>query len=125
MRSLFTKILLWFLLTVVISLTGSFYIWNTFGQRPNQQPQFSSRPFELHEARHAWETDGRAGLERLLAQFKESTTGDAVLTDGSGRDVLTGHDWWGEIQQSRAGGGRGRGGPMFPFVRIESGHRSV
>ncbi len=120
MRSLFTKILLWFLLTMIVSLTGSFYIWNTFGQRPNQL-QFSSRPFELREARHAWEAEGRAGLESLLAQFKEATNGDAVLTDRSGRDVLTGRDWSAEIHSS--GGGRGRAGPMFPFVRVESGHR--
>ena len=66
MRSLFTKILLWFLLTVVVSLTGSFYIWNTFGQRPNQQPQVSSRQFELREARRAW----CRGLWRSMWPFR-------------------------------------------------------
>jgi signal transduction histidine kinase len=122
MRSLFTKILLWFLLTMIVSLTGSFYIWSTFGQRPPQPPQFSSRPFELREARDAWETEGRAGLERLLALFKEATNADAVLADRSGHDVLTGRDWSAEIHTSGGGrGGRGGRGPMFPFVRVEGG----
>jgi two-component system sensor histidine kinase CpxA len=121
MRSLFTKILLWFLLTVVVSLTGSFYIWNTFAQRPPQQPQVSSRQFELREARRAWETEGRAGLEQFTARFKEATGLDGVLADGSDRDVLTGRDYSAEIRSSV--GGRGRAGPMFPFVRVERERR--
>jgi signal transduction histidine kinase len=123
MRSLFTKILLWFLLTVIVSWTGSFYIWNTVEPR-SFQPQFSSRPFELWEARQAWEREGRGGLERLLAQFKEVTSAEAALTDGRGHDVLTGRDWSPEIHSSLGGRPRnGRPSPMFPFVRIESGHR--
>ena len=37
MRSLFTRILLWFLLTTVLSISGSFYIWNTFQRQPPTQ----------------------------------------------------------------------------------------
>ena len=65
MSRLFTKILLWFLLTVVVSLTASFYIWNAF-VRNTPPRQFNGMLFELREARKAWEAEGRVGLERAL-----------------------------------------------------------
>jgi len=120
MRSLFTTILLWFMLTTVLSFSGSWYIFNTF-QRPAQQ-QYNGRIYELREARKAWETGGRAGLEAWLAEFKGASNGEAVLADGSGKDVLTGRDWSNEIRSSNPG--RGRGGPMFPFVRFEGARRA-
>jgi two-component system sensor histidine kinase CpxA len=121
MRSLFTKILLWFLLTTILSITGSFYIWNTF-QRQQPPNQFNGRAYELHEARQAWEKGGREGLAAFEAQFKEySSGGEAILTDGSGKDLLTGRDWSADIASSNPGRGGGRG-PMSPFIRIEGGH---
>ena len=77
MRSLFTKILLWFLLTTVLSISGTWYIYSTF-QRPAQQ-QYNGRNYELYEARSAWETGGATGLEAWLAQFKQFSNGEAVL----------------------------------------------
>jgi len=123
MRSLFTKILLWFLLTTVISFSGSFYILSTFqGQRTLQQ-QYNGRNYELYEARHAWETGGRDGLQAMLEHFREASNGaEAVLTDGSGKDILTGRDWSKEISSSNPP--RGRGGPLFPFVRFEGVRRA-
>lgn len=117
MTRLFTKILLWFLLTVVVSTVASFYIWNTF-LAPSTMPQFG-RNYELREARQTWETEGRPGLERFIARYKEIMGADAVLTDANDRDLLTGRDYSAEI---RTNGGRGRGtrgGPLFPFLRIE------
>jgi two-component system sensor histidine kinase CpxA len=122
MRSLFTKILLWFLLTTVISFTGSFYILSTFPGAGRQQ-QYNGRTYELREARDAWEQGGRAGLEAMIKHFEEASNGaDAVLTDGSGKDLLTGKDWSKEIASSNPQ--RGRGGPMFPFVRIDPVRRA-
>lgn len=120
MRSLFTTILLWFMLTTVLSFSGSWYIFNTF-QRP-AQGQFNGRNYELWEAGRAWETGGKAALEKWLAEFKEHSSGEAVLTDGAGRDLISGRDWSKDIHDSNPG--RGRGGPMFPLVRIEGGHKS-
>jgi len=120
MRSLFTTILLWFMLTTVLSFLGSWYIFNTF-QRPAQQ-QYNGRIYELREARKAWESGGRASLEAWLAEFNSASNGEAVLADGSGKDVLTGRDWSNEIRSSNPG--RGRGGPMFPFVRFEGVRRA-
>jgi two-component system sensor histidine kinase CpxA len=118
-RSLFTKILLWFLLTTILSISGSFYIWSTF-QRQQPPMQFNGRMYELFEAREVWETQGREGLEKWLARFKEhSNGGEAILADGSGKDVLTGRDWSADITSSNPRPGRG---PMSPFIRIEGGH---
>ncbi|HVW87434.1 MAG TPA: hypothetical protein VHB50_22260, partial [Bryobacteraceae bacterium] len=88
MRSLFTKILLWMLLTVAVSNTLSFYIGTTL-QR-SSQPQFSGRglTFELREAREAWEAEGRDGLERMLARIKDAINAEVALTDSTGRDLL-------------------------------------
>jgi two-component system sensor histidine kinase CpxA len=120
MRSLFTTILLWFMLTVVLSFSGSYYIFNTF-QRPTQQ-QFNGRNYELYEASKAWETAGREGLDKWVNEFKAHSNGEAVLADSSGKDLLTGRDWSNDIHSSNPG--RGRGGPMFPFVRIEGVRRA-
>jgi len=124
MRSLFAKMMISFLLTVFVSTVAGVYVWSTF-QRPPQQPQNNGRSYELKEARQAWETQGPAGLESFLAHWKEAMSAanaDAVLTDGSGKDVLTGKDWSREIHSSNPG--RGRGGPMFLWVRVEGEHRA-
>jgi signal transduction histidine kinase len=118
MRTLFTKILLWFLLTVIVTFGVTFYISSIFVR--SRQPEFRRFNFELREARTDWETDGSAGLTRFFARLKDATGADAALTDANGRDVLTGRDWSKEIQSP---GGRGPRAflPFVPFVRIESG----
>ncbi len=90
MRTLFTKILLWFLLTVVVTFTATSYITSVFVSA--RQPQFNRR-FELREARAAWELEGKEGLDRFLARLKDATGADAALTDAAGRDVRDGKDW--------------------------------
>jgi len=117
---LFSKILLWFLLTVIVSTTASFYIWNVF-LRPSQVPNMGFRTYELREARQAWEAEGKAGLERFMTRYRDAMGVEAALTDGDGKDLLTGRDWSGDLRSNSGGRGRGsRGGPMFPFVRIET-----
>lgn len=92
MRTLFTKILLWFLLTVIVTFTGTFYISSIFLR--SRQPEFRPLTFELREARAAWELEGLAGLERFLGRLKDATGADAALTDAYGRDVRgNGRDW--------------------------------
>jgi signal transduction histidine kinase len=91
MRTLFTKILLWFLLTVVVTFTATSYINSLFLN--SGQPQSRFGLLYLREARAAWEREGRAGLDHFFAQLKDVTGADAALTDGSGRDVRDGRDW--------------------------------
>ena len=120
MRTLFTKILLWFLLTVVLTVSVTFYISTVFVR--SRQPEYNRLTFELRQARRAWEANGRTGLERFISEFKDASGADGVLTDSSGRDVLSGRDWSREIR-TPALVGRGRGGffPFLPFLRIETG----
>ncbi len=118
MRSLFTKILLWFLLTVAVTFTATFYISSIFVR--SRQPEFGRSTFELREARGAWEKNGRAGIDAFLTRFKDATGAEAALTDGSGHDVTNGRDWSRLINSSD-----GRLTRSFflllPFGRIESG----
>jgi len=118
MRTLFTKILLWFLLTVAITSSVTWYVSSMFARA--RQPEFGRFTFELREARHAWETEGSAGLTSFLNRLKDANGAEAALTDINGRDVLTGRDWSKEIHSP---GGRGVPGllPFIPWFRIESG----
>jgi two-component system sensor histidine kinase CpxA len=120
MRTLFTKILLWFILTVIVTFTGTFYFSSIFVR--SRQPEFSRFNFELREARAAWETNGAAGLNNFFARLKDATGADAVLADSNGRDVITGRDWSKEIRTNTGRGPRGLLPFAFsPFLRIESG----
>jgi HAMP domain-containing protein len=118
MRTLFTKILLWFLLTVIVTFSVTFYVSSIFVR--SRQPEFTRFTFELREARAAWETDGSAGLNRFLARLKDATGAEAALTDANGRDVMTGRDLSKEIHSPAGRGPRGLL-PFWPYVRIESG----
>ena len=119
MRTLFTKILLWFLLTVIVTSTASFYISSIFLR--SRQPEFSRFNFELREARAAWELEGQAGLDRFLARLKDATGADAALTDPSGHDVRNGRDWSKTINAPPNTFSVRSFLPFLPFVRIESG----
>ena len=120
MRTLFTKILLWFLLTVVFTFAVTFYASSVF--TPPRQSDYRLT-FELREARQLWETQGQAGLESFLIRFKEATGVDAALTRADGRDLLTGRDWSKEINSPNLGErNRTRAFfPFLPFLRYETG----
>ena len=128
MRSLFVKILLWFILTVVVAVSGTFYVSNVLMQRQQQQPpQFSRFTYELRDARDAWQVEGATGLESVLERVKDADGLEAHLADASEHDVLTGRDWSKEIvttlAQSYQGRGRGPGrgdsNPFFLFTRVD------
>ncbi|HXE64494.1 MAG TPA: ATP-binding protein [Bryobacteraceae bacterium] len=120
MRTLFTKILLWFILTVIVTFTGTFYISSIFVR--SRQPEFNRFNFELREARAAWEADGAAGLNRFFARLKDATGADAVLADASEHDVISGRDMSDEIRTNAGRAPRGSLPFAFsPFLRIQSG----
>ena len=120
MRTLFTKILLWFLLTIAVTFTVTFYVSSAVRPR---QPDSNRMTFEVWEARQLWETQGAAGLQSFITRYKEVTGADAVLTDASGHDLLSGRDWSKEIRTPNLGErNRARSYyPFLPFLRIESG----
>ncbi len=100
MRSLFAKILLWFLATVGVTFVGSIAI-STLNFASRQLPISRLLSFQLAEARHAYEAGGREGLGVFLQRVREGAEAEGVLTDSNGRDVLTGQDWSEVIQKAR------------------------
>src|SRR6185312_6473133 len=120
MRTLFTKILLWFLFTVALTSSVTWYVSSIF-QR-SRQPEAGRFTFELREARRAWEMEGATGLNTFLTRLKDASGGgDAALTDANGRDLVSGRDLSKEIHSPP--GGRGVPGllPFIPWFRIETG----
>jgi signal transduction histidine kinase len=90
MNSLFVKILLWFWATLVITTIGSALISGLAAPRPYLLSRLVA--FELKEARAAYEDGGRQGLSRFKERFQSVFSGEGVLTDAAGRDLLTGAD---------------------------------
>ena len=94
MRSLFTKILLWFVATTFltslgVAITSAIVFENAEPRRP-PFPFFMTR--QLNEARAAYETGGAAALGATLQRLRHMDRSDVYFTDASGRDLLTGAD---------------------------------
>jgi signal transduction histidine kinase len=94
LRSLFARILLWFLATTSVTVTGLIVTrWLSLNAAPGQQSPFTRMvPFLLVEARHAYETGGRPALAQFMARMQKVYDVQGILTDASGRDLLTGED---------------------------------
>ncbi len=94
MRSLFVKILLWFLVSTVITVLGFVITTEVSLTATRGRGHLFSRllAFPLEEARHAYETRGREGLAAFLGRFRSVFEAEGVLTDASGTDLLTGAD---------------------------------
>jgi two-component system sensor histidine kinase CpxA len=90
MNSLFAKILAWFCATLVINTIGSALISGMAGPRPFLVARLVT--FQMQEARASFESGGRRGLEQFMQRFHSVFSGEGVLTDASGRDLLTGAD---------------------------------
>jgi len=95
MRSLFGKILIWFWFTLAITVVGSAFIsalnvnWNDSDERA---PVARLVTFQLEEARTAYETGGRPGLQAFLDTLHRVYDAKGILTDENGRDLLTNED---------------------------------
>jgi two-component system sensor histidine kinase CpxA len=93
MRSLFAKILVWFVVTIVTTLAAtvvtSALSYDVYSSR--QAPFSMLLSLELGEARHAWETGGPLELSGALQRLRQVThASQAMLLDKNGTDVLTG-----------------------------------
>jgi signal transduction histidine kinase len=105
-RSLFGKILLWFLATALIDFFGAVFI-SALDLNPWQSPFRRLMDIQERTARTAWETGGSAALADFERRFRASSDISAVLTDSRGRDLLTGKDYSASLQTSHF--------PMFLF----------
>jgi signal transduction histidine kinase len=92
-RSLFVRILFWFLLAT----TGSgvvVVVASQYFAQPNLLNFFVGGLLSanLEQARDAYERDGPDGLRRFEAAFERGFAPGVRVTDGGGRDLLTGED---------------------------------
>ncbi|HLN02840.1 MAG TPA: ATP-binding protein [Bryobacteraceae bacterium] len=101
MRSLFAKILLWFLATVVAAFVGFNFIEAQFDDAMRHAPMVRAFRFQEREAREAYETGGPKALRWDLDRIQGMFQAEAFLTDANGRDLVTGEDRRGLI---RSGG---------------------
>ena len=93
MNTLFTKILLWFIGTAILTLAAFTVVSSlnveTTGRR---QPFGRYLLLQLQEARYAYESGGPEALRLTLQRFRSITSAESALTDSRGRDLLTGED---------------------------------
>ena len=102
MRSMFAKILLWFWATLIITVVGSAMISAfSFGASERRFPLARLAAFELQEARAAYEAGGKEGLAAHMQRLEPVYHGNALLTDGKGRDLLTGEDRSNLVERAR------------------------
>ena len=95
MRTLFAQILLWFWCTVAITLVGSAFLSELGlnpGAREEETPAARLVAFTLEEARAAYESGGRPALQVFMDNLHRIYDAQGILTDESGRDVLTNRD---------------------------------
>src|SRR5215467_2752616 len=94
MRSLFAKILLWFWFTVAVTVIGSAFISaiNINQDSDENAPVGRLVTFQLEEARTAYESGGRPGLQLFLDTLQRVYNARGVLTDQDGHDLLTNED---------------------------------
>ena len=90
MRSLFSRILIWFAATIAITFIGFFVI--TAMTIDSSSRRLRRPSFLLQEARHTYETGGKTALTAFLSRRKGGMGADYSLTDSAGQDLLTGED---------------------------------
>ncbi len=112
MRTLFAKILLWFWCTLAITVVGSAFISALIVNRntsDQQSPGARLVTFQLEEARVAYETAGRPGLQAFLDNVQKIYGAQGILTDENGRDLLTNEDRSDLVKRARR--------RPFPIIR--------
>ena len=110
--TLFTKILIWFFATTVITITAV-VLTNTltFTAPENRESPFGMLlSARLEGAIYAYEHGGPTRLAESLDRFQRATGAQAIVTDANGKDLVTGQDRSDLLKQA---GPR----PRFPFER--------
>lgn len=101
MRSLFAKILIWFLSTVVITM-AAVVVTSALTINSERQPPFGMMArLQMREAREAYDTSGKAAVAKALQRFHVVTGGEMIMADANGRDVVTGQDRSEMLQRAR------------------------
>jgi two-component system sensor histidine kinase CpxA len=92
MRSILAKILFWSFGTLVVSLIAFVVISSSISSRAVRRGEpFGRLPvMQLEDAREAFESGGPERLNHYLQRLNQFFPGEHFLTDGRGRDLLTG-----------------------------------
>ncbi len=94
MRTLFLRILIWFIVSLAVT-TAAFVITTALTisePRGRQSPLAQLMRVEARVARAAYESGGREALETTLNRFAEDGALKAYFSDASGRDLVSGVD---------------------------------
>ncbi len=114
MRTLFAKILLWFLATTVISI-AAVVVTSALTYNTERQPPFGMlMRMQMREARHAYEHGGKAELAETVQRLRSVMQGEMILADASGRDLSSGEDRTDLIHEAQ---NRRDWGFTLPFTR--------
>jgi two-component system sensor histidine kinase CpxA len=112
-RSIFTKILIWFSVTLVVCLAGTWLANRFHGHLGPGHHDFFSRSiaFQASGAEHAYEAGGKAALAEYLARLGRYFPGQHALVDRNGIDLVTGENRSAELAKvgphwNPEGGGR-------------------
>jgi signal transduction histidine kinase len=93
-RSIFAKIVLWFVATVALSLVGyvttSVFLTERNSGRESVNPRLHA--FFLDDARRALEEGGPARLDEYLKRLGEYSVAEYFLTDSRWKDLVSGED---------------------------------
>lgn len=93
MRSVYSRILLWSLVTLIISMTLFFVISRGIGLRLGSgDPMVKTMTAQLEEARALYEESGRAQVAGYLARMDRVTGWRYFVIDTAGRDIADGTD---------------------------------
>jgi hypothetical protein len=93
-RSIFTKIVVWFTVTVVLSLVGFMATSVLLSERLSGRDPAIPRLHALlmDQARRAYEEGGQTRLATYLGRLKSFTETDYFLTNARGIDLVSGED---------------------------------
>ncbi|WP_051670200.1 sensor histidine kinase [Bryobacter aggregatus] len=110
MRSLYFKLSLWSLATLVFCIFAFFFVASMLNRNVGRRGDPYSRTlgWQLGMARKAFEQGGRPALSTYMRELREHFPNDHYLTDGNGRDLLTGEDLTSLTSLAAEG-------PRFPF----------
>ncbi|QOY86222.1 sensor histidine kinase [Paludibaculum fermentans] len=105
MRSIFTKLTLWFLATLALSLLAFFITNRYFTPRVFEPGRMfrSTHRLQLESAVDAYERGGKPELARYMQRVDSLFPGSHYLLDATGHDLLTGRDHSAEVANSGPG----------------------
>ena len=120
-RSIFTKIVVWAVATVVMSLVGFLVTSTLISVRiAGRTPAARLGTMFLEDARRAYVEGGPEELDAYLRRLNRYTDAEYYLTDSRGIDLVSGDDRSAVRPSGLSGAGR-RWGEFYPGPKLRCG----